>query len=155
MDDGRETTEVLNDLVRVNRDRVEGYKTAMASLKPTDIDLQTMFTNMADHSTQHSKQLTEEIARLGGKPVTESSQPGRIYHAWMKIRAALNPHDRRSVVSMCEFGEDAALKAYDAALETENLPSGVKELIAEQRSDLEKAHDVVKRYRDMQDAVSK
>src|SRR5690349_18460504 len=110
MDANNELVSVLNDLIRINHDRTEGYQKAVEELKATDIDLKTMFTNMANHSTQFSSELKTIVAGLGGEPATDSTQSGKIYRVWMDIRATVSANDRKSILDLCEFGEDAALK---------------------------------------------
>ena len=147
--------EVLNDLIRINNDRTEGYHKAVEELKPTDIDLKTMFTNMANTSVQYANALSAEVRNLGGTPATDSTQSGKLYRVWMDIRSGMSARDRKSVLALCEFGEDAALKAYNLALESDaEIPADVRQVIMEQKSSLQNSHDVVKRYRDMHEAVS-
>jgi uncharacterized protein (TIGR02284 family) len=147
--------EVLNDLIRINHDRTEGYHKAVEELKPTDIDLKTMFANMANTSVQYANALSAEVRNLGGNPAADSTQSGKLYRVWMDIRSGMSARDRKSVLALCEFGEDAALKAYNLALESDaEIPADVRQVIMEQKSSLQNSHDVVKRYRDMHEAVS-
>jgi len=146
---------VLNDLIKINHDRTEGYNKAVEELKPTDIDLKTMFTNMANASMQYANALAAEVRNLGGDPASETTQSGKIYRIWMDIRSGVSARDRKSILSLCEFGEDAALKSYKLAMESDvELPADVRQLILEQRDGLQSAHDIVKRYRDMQESVN-
>lgn len=155
MEANKDLIEVLNDLIRINHDRTEGYHKAVEELKPTDIDLKTMFTNMANTSVQYANALAAEVRNLGGSPASDSTQSGKLYRVWMDIRSGISARDRKSVLALCEFGEDAALKAYNLALESDaEIPAEVRQLIVDQRSSIQSAHDVVKRYRDMHEAVS-
>lgn len=155
MEAHKDLIEVLNDLIRINHDRTEGYHKAVEELKPTDIDLKTMFTNMANTSVQYSNALTAEVRNLGGTPATDSTQSGKLYRVWMDIKSGVTARDRKSVLALCEFGEDAALKAYNLALESDaEIPAEIRQLIMEQKSAIQNSHDVVKRYRDMHEAVS-
>jgi uncharacterized protein (TIGR02284 family) len=151
----KDLIEVLNDLIRINHDRTEGYHKAVEELKPTDIDLKTMFTNMANSSVQYANALSTEVRNLGGNPASDSTQSGKLYRVWMDIKSGMSARDRKSVLALCEFGEDAALKAYNLALESEaEIPADIRQLIMEQRTNIQNSHDVVKRYRDMHEAVS-
>jgi uncharacterized protein (TIGR02284 family) len=146
---------VLNDLIKINHDRTEGYNKAVEELKPTDIDLKTMFTNMANTSMQYANALAAEVRNLGGDPASETTQSGKIYRIWMDIRSGVTARDRKSILSLCEFGEDAALKSYKLAMESDvEIPADVRQLILEQKDGLQNAHDIVKRYRDMQESVN-
>jgi uncharacterized protein (TIGR02284 family) len=114
------------------------------------MDLKAIFNRMADESRQYIAELTQEVVKLGGKPETGTTNSGKIYRAWMDVKATFTGNDRKSILASCEFGEDAAQKAYDAALTTdEELPSDVRQLIANQKASLKTSHDVIKKYRDM------
>lgn len=155
MEANKDLIEVLNDLIRINHDRTEGYHKAVEELKPTDIDLKTMFTNMANTSVQYANALAAEVRNLGGSPATDSTQSGKLYRVWMDIKSGITARDRKSVLALCEFGEDAALKAYNLALESDaEIPADIRQLILEQKTAIQSSHDVVKRYRDMHEAVS-
>lgn len=155
MEANRDLIEVLNDLIRINHDRTEGYHKAVEELKPTDIDLKTMFTNMANTSVQYANALVTEVRNLGGTPASDSTQSGKLYRVWMDIKSGVSARDRKSVLALCEFGEDAALKAYNLALESDaEIPADIRQMIMEQKTALQSSHDVVKRYRDMHESVS-
>lgn len=154
MNADNELVSVLNDLIRINRDRTEGYHKAVEELKPADIDLKTMFTNMANASIQNANELTNEVRNLGGEPATDTTQSGKLYRVWMDIRAGISARDRKSILSLCEFGEDSALKAYKLALESDaEIPADIRQIILDQKSELQTAHDLVKRYRDMHESI--
>jgi uncharacterized protein (TIGR02284 family) len=151
-----ELISVLNDLIRINHDRTEGYHKATEELKPADIDLKTMFTNLANSSMQYGNELSAEVRNLGGEPATDTTQSGKLYRVWMDIRAGISARDRKSVLALCEFGEDSALKAYKLALESDaEIPADIRQIILDQKSELQTAHDTVKRYRDMHESISK
>lgn len=145
---------VLNDLIRINNDRIEGYHRANTEARDIDVDLRAVFTRMADESRQYSAELIQEVVKLGGEPATGTTASGKIYRAWMDVKATFTGHDRESVLASCEFGEDAAQKAYDAALESDaEMTADIRQLIANQKASLKTSHDVIKKYRDMHDAV--
>jgi uncharacterized protein (TIGR02284 family) len=145
---------VLNDLIRINNDRIEGYQRANNDARDIDIDLRSVFTRMADESRQYAAELIQEVVKLGGEPATGTTASGKIYRAWMNVKATFTGHDRESVLASCEFGEDAAQKAYDTALESDaEMTADVRQLIANQKTSLKTSHDLIKKYRDMHDAV--
>ncbi len=155
MEANKDLIDVVNDLIRINHDRTEGYHKAVEELKPTDIDLKTMFTSMANTSVQYANALAAEVRNLGGEPAKDSTQSGKLYRVWMDIKSGITARDRKSVLALCEFGEDAALKAYKLALESDaEIPADIRQLILDQKSTLQGSHDVVKRYRDMHETVS-
>ena len=146
--------EVLNDLIRINNDRIEGYQRANKEARDIDVDLRAIFTRMADESRQYAAELIQEVVKLGGEPAEGTTASGKIYRAWMDVKATFTGHDRQSVLASCEFGEDAAQKAYNTALESDaEMTADVRQLIANQKASLKTSHDVIKKYRDMHAAV--
>ena len=146
---------LLNDLIRINSDRTAGYQKAIRELKATEIDLKTIFTNLANASSQNANALAAELESLGGEGASDTTPSGKLYRVWMDIRSGISAHDRRSIVALCEFGEDSTLKAYNLALEANpEMPAEIRKLIVEQKSALKQAHATVKRFRDMSDVKS-
>jgi uncharacterized protein (TIGR02284 family) len=147
-------TEVLNDLIQINNDRIEGYKRAANEAKESDMDLKGIFNKMADESRQYVAELTREVIKLGGEPATGTTASGKIYRAWMDVKATFTGSSRYAVLSNCEFGEDAAQKAYDMALNSDvELEAPLRELIVRQKAALRVGHDEVKRLRDMHKVI--
>src|SRR5687767_12170151 len=154
MEEREKLVGVLNDLIRINYDRTEGYQKAVEELKISDIDLKTLFTNMSTASIQFANELKTEVAKLGAEPAKDSTQSGKVYRVWKDIRATASARDRKSIIALCEFGEDAALRAYDAALKSDaEIPAEIRQIIVNQHANIKASHDVVKRYRDMHEAV--
>ena len=148
--------EVLNDLIRINNDRVEGYERAAKEARDIDVDLKGIFLRMTDESRQYAAELTQEVIRLGGEPATGTTASGKIYRVWMDVKATFTGHDRKTVLANCEFGEDAAQKAYDLALKSDaEMSADIRQLITNQKASLKTSHDVIKKYRDMHAAVER
>lgn len=156
MERNEKAIEVLNDLIRINNDRIEGYEKAIDKTNEKDIDLRGVFSRMADESRKYANELTAQVRRLGGDPATGTTSSGKIYRVWMDVKSGLSSSERKSVLEECEFGEDAAQKAYEKALDTDSgLPVEVRALIQQEKSSLKSSHDAIKSYRDMQRAASK
>ena len=152
MQHNEDLIEVLNDLIRINNDRIEGYEKAISETKDIDADLRTLFRRMADQSREAKAELIQEVGkRGGGADINSTTNSGKIYRAWMSVKATFAGKDRKSVLAACEFGEDAAQKAYNDALESEEtMDIEVRQLITKQKASLRESHDLIKRYRDMQ-----
>ena len=144
---------VLNDLVRINNDRIEGYEKAAEQTRKTDVDLNAIFLKMASESRSYVNELHDEIFSLGGEVSTDTTVSGKIYRAWMGVKNLFSGSDRKSILESCEFGEDAAQKAYNEALQTDaEINADTRQLIMKQKNSLKNSHDIIKRYRDMQPA---
>jgi len=145
---------VLNDLIRINNDRVAGYEKAIENAKSIDIGLQTIFSKMKSESIKYTAELHNRILQLGGEPADNTTVSGKIYRAWMDVKATFTGKDRASLLGACEYGEDAAQKAYQDALDEEGLPVDIVDLIAQQKSSLRQSHNEIKAMRDMEKSVS-
>ncbi|MDN5285433.1 MAG: NAD-dependent aldehyde dehydrogenase [Mucilaginibacter sp.] len=142
------TIDVLNDLVQINNDRIAGYERAMKEAGDENADLKAFFTRYISDSHQCKMELGTEIQALGEDMDTDSTTSGKIYRAWMDVKAAFTGHDRKAILESCEFGEDAAQRAYKEALDDDELPSFLRETITRQKMRLRTAHDEIKAMRD-------
>ncbi|MGC4234242.1 MAG: PA2169 family four-helix-bundle protein [Niabella sp.] len=141
--------EALNDLIKINNDRVIGYRKAINELKEgEDEDLKTLFTSMANESEQYIEELSQKINEYGGDATDSATASGKLYQAWMDVKAFFTGGDRKTVLNNCEAGEDAAQRAYQAALDDEEVMEETKLLIAEQKAGLKQSHDKIRALRD-------
>lgn len=149
MKDNKEVTEVLNDLIRINRDRIVGYEKAVENLEEGDAVLRTLFHQLSDESQKMKEELSNEVIALGEDPAKDTTMSGKIYRAWMDIKDAFASDDAKSALEACEYGEDAAQKAYAEALdESVDFPQGIRSLILDQKSTLKISHDLIRNKRD-------
>jgi uncharacterized protein (TIGR02284 family) len=147
------TAEVLNDLIQINNDRIEGYERAAKETEAGDADLRTLFLSMAAESRRYVNELSKHVTRRGEEPADGTSLSGKIYRAWMDVKATFSGKGRKAILASCEYGEDAAQKAYDQALKTDaELPTEIRQLIMDQKTTLKGSHDKIKRMRDTQPA---
>ena len=155
METNEKLTEVLNDLIEINNDRVKGYGKATEEIRNLDMDLHAIFESMANDSRKYAAELIQEVNISGGEFSTDTTTSGKIYRTWMSIKATFTGHDRQSVLESCEYGEDAAQKAYTEALASDaEMNAKVRQLIADQQASLKIAHNLIKKYRDLHRAVN-
>jgi len=127
--DNEKTIEALNSLVVINNDRVEGYKTAEAEAKETDLKM--LFSDLMETSVQNKKELSAEITRLGGTPDDGTKLSGKIYRVWMDLKAVLTGDDRKAILDSCEYGEKVALDLYKKVLieDHQNINESQQEML--------------------------
>lgn len=142
------TIDVLNSLVTINNDRIEGYETASEATEEND--LKTLFSRFISTSQKCKQELAKEVTSLGGEVAEGTKNTGKFFRAWMDLKAALSGKERKAVLSSCEYGEDKALETYNDALENdlENLSMEQQSMIRDQKSVLKADHDHVKSLRD-------
>jgi uncharacterized protein (TIGR02284 family) len=146
--------EVLNDLIQINNDRIEGYQKAINEADDIDVDLKTMFTKMENDSRDHVRELSSVVEDLGETPTDGTTVSGKVYRAWMDVKTAFSSKERQSILELCEFGEDAAQKAYNDALASDaDMSTDVRKMITSQQQSLRTAHGVIKKYRDLHQAL--
>lgn len=136
--------EVLNDLVKINNDRIKGYEKAIEQLSDEDADLTPVFLDKIEDSRDYHTQIAAQIAMLGRDIETGTLLAGKIYRTWMDIKTFITGGDRRAILVSCERGEDAAVIAYKTALKSEELTFGQRQLLKEQLSEIEKSHEDIK-----------
>lgn len=140
--------EILNDLVLINNDRVEGYRKAQEELKPEDNDLMVLFQDRIEQSRMFHTELVSEVARLGEQIASGTKASGKIYRAWMDVNAFFGGSDRKVILDNCEIGEGAALRAYDSALEDNELTPDQTTMVLRQHAEIKASHNSIKAMRD-------
>lgn len=141
--------DVINDLIRINNDRIEGYRKASEDLKPEDADLKPLFSRMMQESREYIQELRASHPGMDDEAIDETTNKGKLYRAWMDVKATFTGHDRHSLLAACEYGEDAAQKAYETAMEDEDpVSSELYNVISMQKSKLRRSHDQIKTLRD-------
>lgn len=66
----------------------------------------------------------------------------------MDLKTTLTGNNRKTILELCEYGEDAAQKAYKTALEEgKDIKPDIKEVISRQKDSLKQSHDIIKQYR--------
>jgi uncharacterized protein (TIGR02284 family) len=139
-------SETLKDLIRINNDRVTGY--SKAATQADDQDLQSLFSQLAQQSRQFASELRSLVSDDDKNVTDETTTAGKIYRAWMDVKATFGGDDRKGVLASCEFGEDAAQRAYKEALKDNELFPDVRSTIERQKAVLLEAHNRIKMMRD-------
>lgn len=149
MEQNEKTAEILNDLIKINNDRIEGYNKAISELDAEGADLKVLFEGMKAESAMYKQELANMVTKLGEDKATGTRLDGKIYRAWMDVKATFSGNTRKAVLESCEFGEDAAQKAYRAALAPDSeLSADGRQLVAKQQTSLKSSHDKIKQLRD-------
>ena len=153
MKKNEETIEVLNDLIRINNDRVTGYEKAASQENQPEPDIRNLFYTLSTESRSFVNDLHAEVLRLGGVPVSGTTISGKIYLFWLDTKAGFmggyTNNDTYSLLTAAETGEDAVQQAYRHALESAvELPENISRLIEKQALRLRRAHALVKKLRD-------
>ena len=122
--DNEKTIDALNSLIVINNDRIEGYKTAEAEAKETDLKM--LFSDLMQTSINNRKELVEEVSILGGTPDEGTRITGKFFRVWMDVKVAFTSNDRKIILESCEYGEKVALDQYEKVLKDDNETNNIK-----------------------------
>ncbi len=142
MMNNEEIVEDLNDLVKINNDRIQGYEKAVEDNEDTQLD--DLFRHYIVQSQNFRSQLADHIVRIDGTAVSDATSTdisSKIHRAWIDIKSAITGKDRDTVLSSVEFGENAAIEAYQDAIDKDHIPAHIKQDLQAQLSQLKQAHD--------------
>src|SRR4051812_35713542 len=91
----------LNDLMRINNDRITGYKNRLDIAM--DNDLENIFLRFIYQGRQNIFDITHCISVLGGKPDIGAKLSGKFYHAWTDFKSKIIKQDRQALLAYCEY----------------------------------------------------
>jgi len=144
METNKQTEEILQDLIRINNDRIAGYERAIKELESGDDDLKILFAAMIAESHHAKLDLAEEVQVMGKDVENGTTSSGKIYRIWMDLKGIFSGHNRNTILNDCHAGEDAAQKAYAAALAHEHFPSYLRNIVEMQKRTFKASHDEIK-----------
>ncbi len=115
MERKEDVTQVLNDLLKINNDRIKEYRKAAKQI--VDFEWRNLFLVMIDDSRKSGTELALEILKRGGTPqINSTTTSGKIYRFWMEIKDTFTGMDRESILNECEFVEPDTQAMWNHAL---------------------------------------
>lgn len=148
MEISEKAVDVINDLIKINNDRVAGFEKAGTDLEEDNKYLVAIFNKLGGESQQYVVELTG-IAQQYGDAADGTSTSGDLHRAWIDIKATFTGSDLLAILSECERGEDAAKSAYRDALDPENdLSPELVDILQRQQRGITEGHDLIKSLRD-------
>jgi uncharacterized protein (TIGR02284 family) len=147
MEISEKAVDVINDLIKINNDRVAGFEKAGTDIEGDSHDLVTVFNKLAGESQQYVVELTG-IAQQYGEAADGTSTSGDLHRAWIDIKATFTGSDLLAILNECERGEDAAKSAYRDALAPENeLDPELLNILQRQQQGIAEGQDLIKSLR--------
>lgn len=140
----QKTIILLNKLVELHNDRINGYETS--AIVADDPDLKSLFAQLAHIRTKCRQELAFEIRRLGGIPQEVITISDRFFRAWMDVNDVLTGKDRKYFLESCEYNEAEALNTYKEVLEDDEgyLSLEIKSMIHLQHVLIKTGYDQVR-----------
>jgi uncharacterized protein (TIGR02284 family) len=124
----RTERQVLNHLIEICKDGERGFHTAADHV--SDPELKALFADLSAQRRQFAEELEPHLHRLGALP-DGSTNAGLLHRGWMVLRGIVPGHHDHAILLEAERGEQAALKAYEEALNG-MLPPTVTDLVETQ-----------------------
>ncbi|MES2140893.1 MAG: PA2169 family four-helix-bundle protein [Bacteroidota bacterium] len=135
--------ETLRELIIINNDRYEGYKTA--TKETDDASLKNLFSEFSRQSKKFSDELRKLIPPNEKAPKYDETKIfGDLYRSWMNMKNALTENNNEAILLSCEFSEDIIRKTYDDFIMDPDVPGAVSVLVKKQRTELDQCYDLVR-----------
>lgn len=135
----------LNDLIKISKDGVKGFKKAAEVISNTN--LKEILSDKALECQQAYQALQKHVLSQGEEPASSGSIMGAIHRGLMDVKLAVVGNDTYAILAECERGEDVAKAAYSKALQQDLSPE-VRTLVEHQYHEVIKSHNIVRDLRD-------
>lgn len=139
--DNQRTVEVLNDLLKITNDRITGFSKVEAKVWDTHSHLKADYDRMVSHSQDMKSELIGMIRERGGEAEDVTTAAGAIHRAWIDIKNSFSGNKDESTLENVVFGEDAAIKAYQNALDSGDLTGECSRKIQDQLHHLKASYN--------------
>ncbi len=137
-------TVVLNDLIKINNDRIICYQQAMDQSVNMDSDLKRLFKSIIAEGQEFKQELIDKIKQLDGSPKDGLTLSGMVHRAWLDLKVTFTGNTRNAMLSFCEYNEEMAQHAYKAALNVSaEMNKEVYELIENQIAALKRTYESI------------
>jgi len=137
----KHSNDILNDLVSTTRDGIEFYQ--HAATKVRNPELKALFLRLATVKADIVQELAQEIRGTGDKPTQSGTWSGDFRRFYGEIRAHLGDKNY-AYVAQLEESEDQLLKAFERALNDEELSSHARTVIARLLPEVRSCHDIMR-----------
>lgn len=115
------TVSVLNDLLNITNDRIEGFSKVEEKVWDTHSALKNDYDQMVSQSQTMKSDLIRLINECGGDADNTTTTAGALHRAWIDVKNSLTGNKDESTLENVVFGEKAAIDAYQDALDSGDL----------------------------------
>jgi uncharacterized protein (TIGR02284 family) len=135
--DTKDTRSILNDLIQTCKDGQQGFQEAADHMQ--DMTVRGMFLEFSQQRSQFAGELQQEVMRLGGEPEKSGTTMGAMHRGWIDFKSKVTGKSDSAAIHEAESGEDAAVKAYEKALE-KPLPANLRDIVERQYEAVRRTH---------------
>lgn len=143
---------VASDVMETLEDGKEGFAKAAGLLEKDSPELCAAFLRLSHQRSSFYDELHEMAKDYGDKIEESGSITAALHRGWMALKDAVSGSGPTGVLDAAVQGEEHAVKTYETALESSDLSSGLRLVLARQMDDVSKAYVEVKGLRDAHQA---
>ncbi|KMQ68935.1 hypothetical protein ACM39_06545 [Chryseobacterium sp. FH2] len=144
-----QTVAVLNDLLQITNDRIEGFEKVEGKVWEMYPDVKDEYDRMISQSKIMKNELINLITEKNGTPQDSPSVAGTLHRAWIDIKNSFTLGNlEESTLGNVVFGEKAAIDAYQKALASGDLCEKSSKVVSEQLHSLKDSYNQFKKIED-------
>ncbi len=136
-----DSNELVKVVIEVLHDGAKGYVDIGEHIK--DPAIKSFFMSEAQTRGTFAK----ELASVTGMTDVGGTAAAAVHRTWGDVKAALGGGDH-TLLETAEQGEDAAKKAYAAALDDTSVTGSIRALLQQQQTHVVSAHNKINVFRD-------
>ena len=147
-----ETARAYNDLVEINKTAAKGYQEAAEGVSSPE--LKAKLSQFSQQRAQFASDLSQHARQYGISPEQEGTVEGALtdaaaalHRGWINIKSAVTGQDDSAILGECETGDATALKSYETALKSNELPTDARNVIQQQHSQILSAKNWVTEHK--------
>lgn len=139
----------LNNLIEINNERIEIYKTAKKITEEND--LKDLFFEFEKTSALFKSELVVEVEKMGGVAVYVIKKTNFVKRFWLNFKSSLTCKDVEDILNTLEYNEFLAIKSYKDILRDnfDYLTTELVSILKSQQLLLVSHHDKVKKLGDL------
>lgn len=135
------TVSVLNDLLNITNDRIQGFSKVEDKVWDTYTPLKADYDQMVSQSQTMKSELNSLITERGGEPDNSGSTAGAIHRAWIDVKNSFSGDKAESTLENVVYGEEAAINAYQDALNSGDLCPESSRVVSDQLHHLKSSYN--------------
>lgn len=128
----KEEALVLNDLLHITNDRIEGFSKVEGKVWENYPDVKSEYARLNSLSRVMKNELIDLIQEDGEEVDDSPSVAGAIHRTWIDIKNSFTLGNREeSTIENVIFGEKAAVDAYQSAIDSGKLSQESLDIVSE------------------------
>jgi len=144
--DNKTTIKTLNRLIESCKDGEYGFHSCAEQAE--SLHLREVFSQRAADCRNAAAELQALVRVNGGMAEEDGSVMGAVHRGWVAVRSKLSGYSDQAMLEECERGEDTAMERYRDAMQNEELPVDVRQVIERQYMGVKRNHLEIRTLRD-------